>query len=140
MNEFGGLKRSYYMDPQPLNHFEWHLYEYEINKYDACALYRLELKLVDGKKNSKGKITNDSVADLQKQMGRLSAEFPSDNKRSVKGRTKVNNSFSSNNIKDVSVYGYPDQNQAAVAKDGTDYSLVSPYDYLIENKCEYYLT
>ncbi|KAF3943669.1 hypothetical protein CMV_029799 [Castanea mollissima] len=51
---------------------------------------KLELKLVDGKKNSKGKITNDSVADLQKQMGRLSAEFPSDNKRSVKGRAKVN--------------------------------------------------
>ncbi|XP_021907726.1 transcription factor VOZ1 [Carica papaya] len=43
MNEFGGLKRSYYMDPQPLNHFEWHLYEYEINKCDACALYRLDL-------------------------------------------------------------------------------------------------
>ncbi|KAJ4703560.1 transcription factor VOZ1 [Melia azedarach] len=84
MSEFGGLKRSYYMDPQPLNHFEWHLYEYEINKCDACALYRLELKLVDGKKSAKGKVTNDSVADLQKQMGRLTAEFPSDNKRTVK--------------------------------------------------------
>ncbi|CAI0557802.1 unnamed protein product [Linum tenue] len=43
MNEFGGLKRSYYMDPQPLNNFEWHLYEYEINNRDVCALYRLEL-------------------------------------------------------------------------------------------------
>lgn len=71
MKEFGGLKRSYYMDPQPLNCFEWHLFEYEINNCDACALYRLEFKLVDGKKNLKGKITNDSLVDLQKQMGRL---------------------------------------------------------------------
>jgi hypothetical protein len=31
MDELGGLKRSYYKDPQPLNHFEWHLYEYEIS-------------------------------------------------------------------------------------------------------------
>ncbi|KAJ6728527.1 TRANSCRIPTION FACTOR VOZ1 [Salix koriyanagi] len=76
MNEFGGLKRSYYMDPQPLNNFEWHLYEYEINNCDACALYRLELKAVDGKKSAKGKVANESVADLQKQMGRLTAEFP----------------------------------------------------------------
>lgn len=134
MNEFGGLKRSYYMDPQPLNHFEWHLYEYEINRYDACALYRLELKLVDGKKNSKGKLSNDSVADLQKQMGRLSAEFPADNKRSVKGRTKLSNS------KDCIGYVYSDQNQGAAANEVVDFGLVSPYDYLIENKSEYYLT
>ncbi|XAR66520.1 hypothetical protein NMG60_11012790 [Bertholletia excelsa] len=89
MNEHGGLKRSYYMDPQPRKDFEWHLYEYEINKCDACALYRLEFKLVDGKKNSKGKVSNDSVADLQKQMGRLTAEFPLDNKQSIKGRMKA---------------------------------------------------
>ena len=76
------------MDPQPLNHFEWHLYEYEISKCDACALYRLELKLVDGKKNSKTKAANDSVADLQKQMGRLSAEFPHDNKGLPKAEPK----------------------------------------------------
>ncbi|PPS01297.1 hypothetical protein GOBAR_AA19355 [Gossypium barbadense] len=44
-----GLKRSYYMDPQTLNRFKWHYYEYEINKCDACALYRLESKLVDGR-------------------------------------------------------------------------------------------
>ncbi|KAK9150390.1 hypothetical protein Syun_008699 [Stephania yunnanensis] len=54
MKEYGGLKRSYYMDPQPLTRFEWHLYEYEINNCDACALYRLELKLVDGKKEPQG--------------------------------------------------------------------------------------
>ncbi|KAK4740627.1 hypothetical protein SAY87_024215 [Trapa incisa] len=134
MNEFGGLKRSYYMDPQPLNNIEWHLYEYEINKYDACALYRLELKLVDGKKNSKGKLSTDSVADLQKQMGRLSAEFPADNKRTVKGRTKLNNS------KGCVRYAFSDQNQGAAANQVVDYGLVSPYDYLIENKSEYYLT
>ncbi|RRT81265.1 hypothetical protein B296_00004860 [Ensete ventricosum] len=56
MKEFGGLKRSYYMDPQPLSHYEWHLYEYEINDCDACALYRLELKLVDPKKSAKAKL------------------------------------------------------------------------------------
>lgn len=89
MNEYGGQKRSYYMDPQPSNKFEWHLYEYEDNKCDDLALYRLELKLVDGKKNSRGKTTNDSVAALQKQMGRLTAAPNSDNKRSGKGRTKV---------------------------------------------------
>ncbi|KAL6567377.1 Transcription factor voz1 [Orobanche gracilis] len=87
MNEFGGLKRSYYMDPQPMENFEWHLYEYEINKYDPWALYRLEVKRFDGKKTPKGKLGNDSVADLQKQMNRLTAEFPNDNKqRNVKGR------------------------------------------------------
>ncbi|KAF5810931.1 putative transcription factor VOZ family [Helianthus annuus] len=58
INESGWLKRSYYMDPQPMKLVEWHLYEYEINRYDACALYRLELKLVDRKKNPKGKISS----------------------------------------------------------------------------------
>ncbi|KAI3796820.1 hypothetical protein L1987_39506 [Smallanthus sonchifolius] len=60
---------------------EWHLYEYEISKCGLCALYRLELKLVDGKKITKGKIANDSVVDLQKQMGRLTAEFQLENKK-----------------------------------------------------------
>ncbi|PRQ29038.1 putative transcription factor VOZ family [Rosa chinensis] len=133
MNEFGGLKRSYYMDPQPLNHFEWHLYEYEINKCDACALYRLELKLVDGKKNSKGKLSNDSVADLQKQMGRLSAEFPSDNKRNVKGRAKVNAKVGVG-----TVYYTPTR---GTATNGTfDYGTGPPYDYLVDNLSGYYLT
>lgn len=76
------------MDPQPMGNFEWHLYEYEINKYNACALYRLELKRADGKKSPKGKLGNDSVADLQKQMGRLTAEFPNEKQRIVKGRGK----------------------------------------------------
>ncbi|KAH9315740.1 hypothetical protein KI387_024367, partial [Taxus chinensis] len=55
MKDFGRLKRSYYMDPQPCTQFEWHLYEYEMNDCDACALYRLELKLVYSKKNVKGR-------------------------------------------------------------------------------------
>lgn len=88
MKEFNGLKRSYYMDPQPMGSFEWHLYEYEINKYNACTLYRLELKRADGKKSPKGKLGNDSVADLQKQMGRLTAEFANEKQRIVKGRRK----------------------------------------------------
>ncbi|KAE8700526.1 Transcription factor VOZ1 [Hibiscus syriacus] len=50
---------------------------------------KLELKLVDGKKNAKGKSANDTVADLQKQMGRLTAEFPTENKRNVKEGLKL---------------------------------------------------
>ncbi|XP_028766549.1 transcription factor VOZ1 [Neltuma alba] len=133
MNEFGGLKRSYYMDPQPLNHFEWHLYEYEISKCDACALYRLELKLVDGKKNSKAKVTNDSVADLQKQMGRLSAEFPPDNKQSVKSRAKLNAKIGMGGV-------YPASNRVTPGHGTYEYGLAAPYDYLIENAGDYYVT
>uniref|UniRef100_A0A1D1ZBW8 Smc-like protein Sph2 n=1 Tax=Anthurium amnicola TaxID=1678845 RepID=A0A1D1ZBW8_9ARAE len=99
MKEFGGLKRSYYMDPQPLANFEWHLYEYEVNNCDACALYRLELKFVDSKKSSKGKISCDSLIDLQQQMGRLNAENTLDNKRPSKGRsTKGNQKDTTGNI------------------------------------------
>ncbi|KAF7803380.1 transcription factor VOZ1-like [Senna tora] len=133
MNEFGGLKRSYYMDPQPLNHFEWHLYEYEINKCDACALYRLELKLVDGKKNSKIKVTNDSVADLQKQMGRLSAEFPPDNRRPAKGRAKINAKVGIGGV-------YSASNRVAPLNGTYEYGLAAPYDYLVENISDYYVT
>lgn len=136
MNEFGGLKRSYYMDPQPMKNLEWHLYEYEITKCDVCALYRLELKLVDGKKSPKGKIpNNDSVADLQKQMGRLIAEFPSENKRSFKGRAK------SSNLKDgnVNVYSAPNR-MMTPTDDGFDYGTNGPYDYLVDDPNGYYLT
>ncbi|CAL1388480.1 unnamed protein product [Linum trigynum] len=127
MNEFGGLKRSYYMDPQPLNNFEWHLYEYEINKCDVCALYRLELKAVDGKKSAaKGKLTNDNsvVVNLQKQMGRLTAKFPSDNnKRSMKGRAKVDAKVGAGNP-------YPVPNRVVPANEGFDYGLGPQYNYL----------
>ncbi|XP_009589156.1 transcription factor VOZ1-like [Nicotiana tomentosiformis] len=133
MNEYGGLKRSYYMDPQPMKDLEWHLYEYEINKYDVCALYRLELKLVDGKKSPKGKVTKESVADLQKQMGRLTAEFPSENKRSVKGRAKAN--------KDVAVNMHAVPNRIVPASEGFDYGTGAPFpEYLVDNLGGYYVT
>lgn len=134
MNEYGGLKRSYYMDPQPMKDLEWHLYEYEINKYDVCALYRLELKLVDGKKSPKGKVTKESVADLQKQMGRLTAEFPSENKRSVKGRAKANS-------KDVAVNMHAVPNLIVPASEGLNYGTGAPFpDYLVDNLGGYYVT
>ena len=90
MKEFGGQKRSYYMDPQPSSVHEWHLYEYEINNCNICALYRLELKLVDGKKSPKVKVSKDSLADLQKKMGRLTAETPRDDSNSFSGTTGSN--------------------------------------------------
>lgn len=134
INESGWLKRSYYMDPQPMKFLEWHLYEYEISKCDACALYRLELKLVDGKKSPKGKIANVSVADLQKQMRRLTAEFPLDNntKRSVKGRGKAN-------VKENSgvavVYPAPDLTPPS---DGIDCGANAPFNYLVDDIDGYY--
>ncbi|XP_022724225.1 transcription factor VOZ1-like isoform X2 [Durio zibethinus] len=132
MNEFGGLKRSYYMDPQPLNPFEWHLYEYEINKCDVCALYRLELKLVDGKKSAKGQSANDTVAYLQKQMGRLTAEFPSDNKLYVKGRAKISAKVCVGNL-----YSTPN---VVATSEKLNYGLGVQYNYLVDNLSGYYLT
>ncbi|KAI3966304.1 hypothetical protein MKW92_018575 [Papaver armeniacum] len=125
MKEFDGLKRSYYMDPQPLNGFEWHLYEYEITNCDACALYRLEFKIVDGKKSPKGKVTNDPLADLQKQMGRLSAEVPADNKRSVKGRPK-------SNTKDANANVYSAPNLMAPSTENFGYGVNASYGYTVE--------
>ncbi|CAM8992951.1 unnamed protein product [Rhodiola kirilowii] len=129
INEFGGLKRSYYMDPQPLKHYEWHLYEYEITKCDICALYRLELKLVEGKKFLKGKTPNDSVLDLQKLMGRLTAEFPSDYKSASKGRIKIY-------PKESNISNAP--NQVARSSDNgvDDHAPL----YLVDNLDEYFLT
>lgn len=126
MAEFGGLKRSYYMDPQPVENFEWHLYEYELNKYDACALYRLEMKRADGKKKPKGKLSNDSLSDLQKQMGRLSAEFPNEKKRVGKGRGKAN-------LKDGNASIYSASNALEKTGEGIDYSTGAPYDYLVDD-------
>lgn len=89
MKEFGGLKRSYYMDPQPLTHFEWHLYEYEITDCDVFALYRLEFKLVDPKKSSKAKLTGNSLVVLQQQMGRLKADNCVDYKKNTRSKSKA---------------------------------------------------
>lgn len=127
MNEFGGLKRSYYMDPQPMKNLKWHLYEYEISKCIAFAQYRLELKLVVGKKRPKGKVGKDSVAHLQKQMRKLSAVPPS--KPSIDGKFKPN-------LKDGSSYVYSASNQSDVF----DYGAGEPYDYLIEDLSGYYPT
>ncbi|CAA0823634.1 Transcription factor VOZ1 [Striga hermonthica] len=143
MNEFGGLKRSYYMDPQPMETFEWHLYEYEINKYDACALYRLEVKRADGKKSPKGKLGNDnSVADLQKQMNRLTAEFPNDNKqqRNVKGRGKNNLKDGNGNGNNLNGNIHSASNALASGGEGFDYVRGAPYDFLVDNIGGYYLT
>ncbi|CAN8286842.1 unnamed protein product [Cochlearia groenlandica] len=94
MKEQEGHKRSYYMDPQPPGPFEWHLFEYQINESDECILYRVELKLTNGKKSPKGKIAKDPVADLQKKMekmGQLTPEAASDKPSppTTKGRTKA---------------------------------------------------
>jgi len=65
------------MDPQPEGFNEWHMYEYELTTCTECALYRLELKQVDAsKKSGKAKPAVDtSVAFLQHQIGRLSADL-----------------------------------------------------------------
>lgn len=76
VKEYGGQKRSYYMDPQPQSYLEWHLYEYEVNKNEGYTLYRLELKLVVKKKSPKAKVNKESLADIQNKMGKLSAVAP----------------------------------------------------------------
>ncbi|EOX99553.1 Vascular plant one zinc finger protein isoform 4 [Theobroma cacao] len=98
MKEFGGQKRSYYMDPQPSGQYEWHLFEYEIYGCDAFALYRLELKLANEKKSPKVKVSKDSLADLQKKMGRLTAEVPGDDRSPGKGKTKASKKADARNV------------------------------------------
>ena len=75
------------MDPQPSNDQDWHLFEYEVNNSDACALYRLELKFGCVKKSPNGKVSNE-VADLQKKMGKLTAEVATDGADNAKGKAK----------------------------------------------------
>ncbi|XP_066307001.1 transcription factor VOZ1-like [Miscanthus floridulus] len=101
MKDFGGLKRSYYMDPQPSNSFEWHLYEYEINECDAFALYRLEFKSSDAKKIAKSKLACNPLNEIQQQMVRLSADSPVDTKRTARSRTKANPIDANTNIYSV---------------------------------------
>ncbi|KAL6538664.1 Transcription factor voz1 [Orobanche gracilis] len=120
MDEYGGLKRSYYMDPQPMENFEWHLFEYEINKYDMFALYRLEVKRVDGKKIPKGKLSNDSVAG-----------FPNDKQCRVMGRGKGNN-HKKGGVNSGS-------NASASLREDFDY-LSGGNDSLVENINGFYLT
>lgn len=147
IKEFGGLKRSYYMDPQPLNTFEWHLYEYEINNCDACALYRLELKLVDPNKNTKGKISGIVLLDPHQQPGKVSPEFPSEGKRSAKSRAKLSMKDTAVNAPspcpmedDVSVGRALDP--AAPAQETVVYGPNLPYGYTFDgtNLNHYYGT
>ncbi|XP_062180747.1 transcription factor VOZ1-like [Phragmites australis] len=90
MKDFGGLKRSYYMDPQPSSNYEWHLFEYEINDSDALALYRLELKSSDPKKSAKSKLASTSLNEIQQQMVMLTADSPVENKRTARSIPKAN--------------------------------------------------
>jgi hypothetical protein len=89
MKDFGGLKRSYYMDPQPSSNYEWHLFEYEINDSDALALYRLEFKSSDTKKSVKSKLATSSLNEIQQQMVKLTADSPVENKRTARSKPKA---------------------------------------------------
>lgn len=131
MKEFGGQKRSYYMDPQPSDGLEWHLYEYEIIGFDAYALYRLEVKLASEKKSPKVKVTKDSLADLQKKMGRLTADVPVDNKSSFKGKIETNGKVDSANVNSS-------QNEMTSATEILHHGSSSPYKYLADNSADYY--
>lgn len=132
MKDLGGLKRSYYMDPQPSAQFEWHLYEYEMNNCDACALYRLELKQVDSKKNTKAKVMGDSDFDLQHKI-RLTAGFSVDTKGGTKGRTKLTQ-------KNGSKYSYSTANPVAPVSNHFLYGQAVQYGYYAEEANGYYET
>ncbi|KAM3351416.1 hypothetical protein ACQJBY_023411 [Aegilops geniculata] len=119
MKDFGGLKRSYYMDPQPSSSYEWHLYEYEINDRDAFALYRLEFKSSEAKKSAKSKFTCSPLIEIQQQMVRLSADGPVENKRTARARTQ-----------DVSTNIYPVQNNSAEANAPDAYQAASQVDQM----------
>ncbi|KAL0321266.1 UNVERIFIED_CONTAM: Transcription factor VOZ1 [Sesamum radiatum] len=80
---------------------------------------KLEVKRVDGKKTPKGKLNNDSVADLQKQLGRLTAEFPNNKQRFVKARGKAN-------MKDGTGSIYSGSNALASPGEGFDYIRGAP--------------
>ncbi|KAK9085434.1 hypothetical protein Sjap_025845 [Stephania japonica] len=92
MKEYGGVKRSYYMDPQPLNNYEWHLYVYELDDCVGCALHRLQFKKANEKKSPKGKGSAVSPADKQKHMDKLTVELNEEDKLSVKDVSKSYNS------------------------------------------------
>ncbi|KAL6614508.1 hypothetical protein ACP70R_036778 [Stipagrostis hirtigluma subsp. patula] len=123
MKDFGGLKRSYYMDPQPSNSYEWHLYEYEVNDCDAFALYRLEFKSSDAKKGSKSKLACNPLNEIQQQMVRLSADSPLETKRTARGRTKAS-------PKDVNTNMYSVTNTTVQANVPNSYQAVSQMDQM----------
>lgn len=119
------------MDPQPSDGLEWHLYEYEIIGFDAYALYRLEVKLASEKKSPKVKVTKDSLADLQKKMGRLTADVPVDNKSAFKGKIETNGKVDSATVNSS-------QNEMTSATEILHHGSSSPYKYLADNSADYY--
>jgi hypothetical protein len=116
MKDFGGVKKSYYMDPQPSSSHEWHLFEYEINDSNALALYRLELKSSDAKRT---KLASSSLNEIQQQMGKLSANSPVDNKRTARSKTKAS-------PKDSSASANPVRNTPNKVGASSAYETVSP--------------
>ena len=104
-----------------------------MNNCDSCALYRLELKQVDSKKNTKAKVMGDYVFDLQHKIGRLSAELAVDTKGSTKGRTKLTQ-------KNVSKYTYSTANLVAPISNNFLYGQVVQYGYYVEEANGYYGT
>ncbi|KAF3339907.1 transcription factor VOZ1 isoform X1 [Carex littledalei] len=135
MKEFGGLKRSYYMDPQPLTHFEWHLYEYEINDCDACALYRLEFKVADAKKSAKQQLVRQTTENG------ANSNSPPENKRNSRGsRGKASNnttkdlnennqSINENNIYVASNIASQMDQMVFLNENATVYGPSLPYGY-----------
>lgn len=118
MKDFGGQKKSYYMDPQPSSNYEWHLFEYEINDSNALALYRLEFKSSDAKRSVKSKLASSSLNEIQQQMVKLSADSPVDNKRAARSKTKANQ-------KDSNANTYPTRNTPNQASASNAYETVS---------------
>ncbi|CAN6337082.1 unnamed protein product [Urochloa humidicola] len=98
IKDFAGLKRSYYMDPQPSSSHEWHLFEYEINASNVLALYRLEYKSSDSKKSAKSKLASSSLNEIQQQMVRLTADSPVENKRTARSKPKANHKGTNANV------------------------------------------
>ncbi|EOX95832.1 Uncharacterized protein TCM_005235 [Theobroma cacao] len=61
-------------------------------------LQQLELKLANEKKSPKVKVSKDSLADLQKKMGRLTAEVLGDDRSPGKGKTKASKKADAKNV------------------------------------------
>lgn len=136
MKELGGLKRSYYMDPQPDPQFEWHLYEYEITGYDACALYRLELKQVSmTKKGSKQRLQQDQVRALENGIGRLPANFSVYDTKMPSGSDEVKKTS-----KRKDKVNHNNRRASAVVKHQTSIQNTDSLDFGIDDVSSYLVT
>ncbi|OMP10223.1 Glycoside hydrolase, family 31 [Corchorus olitorius] len=82
-----------------LNVKEWLFFDKPRRAFESGnRKQRLELKLANEKKSPKVKVTKDSLADLQKKMGRLTAEVPGDDRSPGKGKTKANKKADAKNV------------------------------------------